>query len=178
MICIKTGAQRQVHICHARTSMREDTSMDDSLRRKILQLLDGHRIMTIATLRADGWPQATTVGYVNEGMKLWFLCGLDSQKAKNLARDSRVSLTIDHDTPDLMAITGLSMAARAHRVTDGRKAEKVLRLMPLKYPDAPASTAAMKMPSPDEVALFRIEPVVISVLDYTKGFAYTDLVAC
>jgi len=23
--------------------------------------------MTIATLRPDGWPQATTVGYVNEG---------------------------------------------------------------------------------------------------------------
>jgi hypothetical protein len=27
-----------------------------------------------------------------------------------LAHDDRVSLTIDHDTPDLMAITGLSMA--------------------------------------------------------------------
>lgn len=31
--------------------------------------------------------------------------GLDSQKAANLARDDRVSLTIDHDTPDLRAIT-------------------------------------------------------------------------
>jgi nitroimidazol reductase NimA-like FMN-containing flavoprotein (pyridoxamine 5'-phosphate oxidase superfamily) len=41
--------------------------MDDEIRRKILKLLDEHRIMTVATLRADGWPQATTVGYVNEG---------------------------------------------------------------------------------------------------------------
>ncbi|MER8957242.1 pyridoxamine 5'-phosphate oxidase family protein [Mesorhizobium sp. M0833] len=46
--------------------------------------------MTIATLRPDGWPQATTVGYVNEGLTLYFLCGLDSQKAENLARDDRV----------------------------------------------------------------------------------------
>ena len=45
------------------------------------------RIMTVATLRPDGWPQATTAGYVNEGLTLYFLCGLDIQKAKTLARD-------------------------------------------------------------------------------------------
>jgi len=153
-------------------------AMDTTLRQQILALLDEHRIMTVATLRPDGWPQATTVGYVSEGMTLWFLCGLESQKAKNLARDDRVSITIDHDTPDIMAITGLSMAARAHRVTDHTEAEKVLRMLPLKYPDAPPTTATMKMPKPDEVALFRVEPEVISVLDYSKGFAHTDLVTC
>jgi nitroimidazol reductase NimA-like FMN-containing flavoprotein (pyridoxamine 5'-phosphate oxidase superfamily) len=85
--------------------------MDEEIRRKIVTLLDQHRIMTIATLRADGWPQATTVGYANEGLMLYFLCAPDSQKAANLARDDRVSLTIDHDTPRVMEITGLSMAA-------------------------------------------------------------------
>jgi nitroimidazol reductase NimA-like FMN-containing flavoprotein (pyridoxamine 5'-phosphate oxidase superfamily) len=152
--------------------------MDESIRQKILALLDEHRTMTIATLRADGWPQATTVGYVSEGLTLWFLCGLESQKARNLSRDNRVSITIDHDTPDMMAITGLSMAARADRVADRAEAEKVLRMLPLKYPDAPPGTASMKMPGPDEVALFRVKPEIISVLDYTQGFAHTDLVAC
>ncbi len=152
--------------------------MDDVLRKKIESLIDGHRIMTIATLRPDGWPQATTVGYANEGLVIWFLCGLESQKAKNLARDNRVSVTIDHDTPDVMAITGLSMAARAYRVTDRAEAEKVIGMLPQKYPDAPPATAAMQMPKPDEVALFRVQPEVISVLDYSKGFAHTDLVTC
>lgn len=150
--------------------------MDDEIRRKILALLDQHRIMTVATLRPDGWPQATTVGYVNEGLTLYFLCGLDSQKAGNLARDNRLSLTIDRDTADVMAITGLSMAARAHAVDDRAEAEKVLRMLPLKYPDAPP--LPMKMPSPDEVRLFRVTPTVISVLDYSKGFGHTDLVTC
>jgi nitroimidazol reductase NimA-like FMN-containing flavoprotein (pyridoxamine 5'-phosphate oxidase superfamily) len=150
--------------------------MDDEIRRKILKLLDEHRIMTLATLRPDGWPQATTVGYVNEGLTLYFLCGLESQKAKNLARDDRVSLTIDHDTADVMAITGLSMAAHAQAVTDRAEAEKVLRMLPLKYPDAPP--LPMQMPSPDEVRMFRLTPLVISVLDYAKGFAHTDLVSC
>ena len=150
--------------------------MDDQMRSKILALLDQHRIMTVATLRPDGWPQATTVGYVNEGLTLYFLCGLDSQKAKNLARDDRISLTIDHDTSDLMAITGLSMAARAHAVDDRSEAEKVLRMLPLKYPDAPP--LPMKMPGPDDVRLFRVTPMVISVLDYSKGFGHTELVTC
>jgi nitroimidazol reductase NimA-like FMN-containing flavoprotein (pyridoxamine 5'-phosphate oxidase superfamily) len=97
--------------------------MDDTIRQKILTLLDQHRIMTIATLRSDGWPQATTVGYVNEGLTLYFLCGLDSQKAANIARDDRVSLMIDHDTPQVMEITGLSMAARAQPVLDSTEAE-------------------------------------------------------
>lgn len=150
--------------------------MDENIRRKILALLEQHRIMTVATLRPDGWPQATTVGYVNEGLTLYFLCGLDSQKARNLARDNRLSLTIDHDTADLMAITGLSMAARAYVVEDRAEAEKVLRLLPLKYPDAPP--LPLKMPTPDEVRLFRVIPTLISVLDYSQGFGHTDLVMC
>lgn len=148
--------------------------MEDALRKQILQLLDAHRIMTLATVRPDGWPQATTVGYVNEGLTLYFLCGLQSQKAMNLAKDDRVSLTIDHDTPDVMAITGLSMAAHATPVTDRAEAEKVLRMLPLKYPDAPP--LPMKMPTPEEVRLFRVEPMVISLLDYSKGFGHTELV--
>jgi nitroimidazol reductase NimA-like FMN-containing flavoprotein (pyridoxamine 5'-phosphate oxidase superfamily) len=150
--------------------------MDDEIRKKVLALLDEHRIMTIATLRPDGWPQATTVGYVNEGLTLYFLCGLDSQKAANLARDNRVSLTIDHDTPQIMEITGLSMAARAHAVSDRAEAEKVLGLLPMKYPEQ--ASLPGPMPKPDEVRIFRVTPTVISVLDYSKGFGHTDLVTC
>ena len=150
--------------------------MDDEIKLKILALLNQHRTMTVATLRPDGWPQATTVGYANDGLTLYFLCGLDSQKAKNLARDDRLSLTIDHDTADLMTITGLSMAARAHAVDDRAEAEKVLRMLPLKYPEA--QPLPMKMPTPDEVRLFRVTPSVISILDYSKGFGHTDLIIC
>src|SRR6516225_7669124 len=105
--------------------------MDEVIRTKILTLLDQHRKMTIATLRPDGWPQATTVGYANDGLTLYFLCGIESQKAANLARDNRVSLTIDDDTGQVMEITGLSMAAHAHAVSDRAEAEAALRLLML-----------------------------------------------
>jgi nitroimidazol reductase NimA-like FMN-containing flavoprotein (pyridoxamine 5'-phosphate oxidase superfamily) len=151
--------------------------MDEAIRQQIEALLDAHRIMTIATLRPDGWPQATTVGYVNEGLVLYFLCGLDSQKAANLAHDDRVSLTIDHDTPDIMRITGLSMAARATPVRDRADAERILALLPGKYLEQ-ATPLPMPMPTADQVRIFRVDPVVISVLDYSKGFGHADLVSC
>ena len=150
--------------------------MDEEIRQKILALLSQHRVMTIATLRQDGWPQATTVGYASEGLTLYFLCGRDSQKAANLARDDRVSLTIDHDTPQVMDIMGLSMAARAQVVVDLDEAQKVLQLLMLKYPEQNA--VPLPMPTPEDVRIFRVIPTVISVLDYTKGFAHTDLVSC
>ena len=149
--------------------------MDEEIRREILTLLEQHRIMTVATLRPDGWPQATTVGYVSEGLTLYFLCGLDSQKAVNLARDDRVSLTIDHDTSDIMAISGLSMAGRAQAVTDLAEAGRVMKMLVLKYPEQ--NSLPGPMPRPEEVRIFRVTPTVISVLDYSKGFGHTDLVS-
>jgi nitroimidazol reductase NimA-like FMN-containing flavoprotein (pyridoxamine 5'-phosphate oxidase superfamily) len=151
--------------------------MDAEIRRTILGLPDRHKIMTVATVRPDGWPQATTVGYASEGLTLYFLCGLESQKAANLARDNRLSLTIDHDTDDVMAITGLSMAARAEPVVDPVEGARIMQMLFSKYPkDAP--TPPFPAPRPEEVRLFKVTPTVISVLDYTKGFAHTDLVAC
>ena len=152
--------------------------MDKVIRTRILTLLDQHRNMTIATLRPDGWPQATTVGYANDGLALYFLCAPDSQKATNLARDNRVSLTIDDDTPQVMEITGLSMAAHAQPVVDRAEAEKALRLLMLRYPAQKSLPSSLPMPTPESVRIFRLTPTVISVLDYSKGFGHTDLVMC
>jgi hypothetical protein len=74
-----------------------------------------------------------------------------------------------------MQITGLSMAAHAHAVTDRAEAEKVLRLLPTKYPEQVA--LPIEMPQPEDVRIFRVTPAVISVLD-CKGFGHTDLVTC
>lgn len=148
--------------------------MDDAVRRKILEVLKENRIMSLATVRPDGWPQATVVGFAHEGLTLYFLCGSESQKAHNLARDRRVSLTIAADTPQVMAITGLSMAAEAEPITDPAEAQRIGGLLIGRYPpqaDLPGP------PPPGSMAIFRLRPVVISVIDYTRGFGHTDLVA-
>lgn len=150
--------------------------MNDDKKRQILAIMDAHRVMTIATVRPGGWPQATTVGFAHEDLTLYFLCGLESQKAKNLARDDRVSLTIDHDEGEVMKITGLSMAARATRIAEPNEAQRVMNLLIARYPAQSQSPG--DVPPASAVALFKLTPIVISVLDYAKGFGHAELVAC
>jgi len=146
--------------------------MDEAIRAKILDLLGQHRLMTVATNRPDGWPQATTVGYANDGFTLYFLCGPQSQKALNIARDNRISLTVDHDVSDPMAITGLSMAAIAAPVEDAAEVSTATDLLMKRYPEY----AGYPPPKSGDIVIMRVVPKVISVLDYSKGFAHTDLV--
>jgi hypothetical protein len=78
-------------------------------------------------------------------------------------------LTIDHETPDVTEITGLSMAAHAQSVYNPAEASKALQMLRLKYPLLPVSM-------PEDVTIFRVTPTIISVIDYSKGFGHTDLV--
>jgi hypothetical protein len=75
-----------------------------------------------------------------------------------------------------MEIAGLSMAARAQAVEYQTEADKVLLMLPLKYPEQVSLPGPM--PTPEQVRIFRVTPTVISVLDYSQGFGHTDLVTC
>lgn len=61
-------------------------------------------------------------------------------------------------------------------MVDPDEANKVLRMLSLKYPEQIA--ISMPMPTPEDVRIFRVTPTVISVLDYTKDFGHTDPVTC
>jgi hypothetical protein len=75
-----------------------------------------------------------------------------------------------------MQIKGLSMAARARRIVDEDEGAKALGLLFGRHPAQQGVT--FSLPSPADVAIFRVTSMVISVLDCTLGFAHTDLVSC
>lgn len=141
------------------------------LKSLILRLFDEHRVMTIATNRADGWPQATVVGYVNDGFLLYCFVARNAQKYANIQRDPRVSITISKDYTRPLLIKGLSLAARALVVEDRGEIEHAKDLLMQRYQEYRIKPP----PNPAEVALLRITPEIISVLDYSKGFGHTDL---
>jgi nitroimidazol reductase NimA-like FMN-containing flavoprotein (pyridoxamine 5'-phosphate oxidase superfamily) len=146
--------------------------MDPPLKQEVVSILDEANDMTIATVREDGYPQATTVSYVNEGLEIYFGCAAESQKAQNLARNGRVSLTVNLPYANWSEIRGLSIGGRAERVTDQQEIEQVAQLVFQKFPQiAPYAPTEL-----EGVVLFRITPEIISVLDYRKGFGHTDLV--
>jgi nitroimidazol reductase NimA-like FMN-containing flavoprotein (pyridoxamine 5'-phosphate oxidase superfamily) len=145
--------------------------MDEASRLEILELLHSHDICSLATIRDDGYPQATTVAYVNDGMTLYFCCDPISQKLHNIRHCNKVSLTINRDYSDWNQIRGLSLAGQASEVLLDDEKKHVFKLMQAKFPsitdmDDPAETTK-------SLAMVRIVPKVFSVLDYRKGYGHT-----
>ncbi len=148
--------------------------MDQALKEQIISIVDDIDDMTIATIREDGFPQATTVSYMNDGLAIYFGTSSDSQKAMNIAKCDKVSLTINRPYEDWGEIVGLSMGGKASRVTDPEEFESVVQLMFQKFPQIPNYAPT---DSSVELAIFRIDPIVISFLDYRQGFGHTELLS-
>jgi len=146
--------------------------MKRELKRQIITLLDEHRIMTVATNRPDGWPQATVVGYANDGLIIYCFIARDGQKYENIQHDPRVSISIAKDYPQPLQIKGLSLAGRALVVEDLSEVEHGGGLLLRRYPEY----KVMPRPDPAAVPMLRITPEIVSILDYSKGFGHADLV--
>jgi hypothetical protein len=79
----------------------EPRSTDERAVGEAINILQAHRIMAISTIRPDGWPQTTIVGYANEGLSLYFMILRSSQKYSNISRDDRVSIAVGDEPAHL-----------------------------------------------------------------------------
>jgi PPOX class probable F420-dependent enzyme len=146
--------------------------MTPAEKRFILEQLKAHRNMSIATVRPDGYPQATTVAFANDGLTIYFACDRNSQKARNLRRSPKVSLTISKDWAGWTKIRGLSMGATARILDRPADTERAYTLLARKF-------TGMKGLSAEDLAetvFVRVQPKVVSMLDYRRGFGWTKLV--
>lgn len=147
--------------------------MDTSLRTQIIDLIQAGSTLTLATLREDGWPQATAVAYANTGLTLYVATGADAQKVHNIRRCPKVSLTINGNNPDWATLQGLSMAALAEVIDSASERQQAARLLKKKFP------SLSEFGDPEHQtgwALLRIAPKIVSLIDYTKGYGHTLLV--
>lgn len=146
--------------------------MTPASKRFIIEQLKAHRNMSLATVRPDGYPQATTVAYANDGLTLYFACDRGSQKVRNLQHSPKVSLTISKDWVGWKKIRGLSMGATAKILERPADARRAHALLARKFKD-------MKGLSAEDLAatvFVRVQPKVVSLLDYRRGFGWTKLV--
>jgi nitroimidazol reductase NimA-like FMN-containing flavoprotein (pyridoxamine 5'-phosphate oxidase superfamily) len=141
------------------------------MKDKAVQILDENRLMAIATVRRDGWPQTTMVGYANDDILLYFVISRASQKFANISRDDRVSLVVGRDFHDPATIKAVSIAARASEVRDARQRAHAIELLLKRHP----GLKKLEPPDPDHSAVMRANPEIITVLDYSKGFGHADL---
>ncbi len=143
------------------------------MKEKAIEILAQNRLMAIATLRADGWPQTTMVSYANEfdDILIYFVISRTGQKFANIARDRRVSLVIGRDFEDPATIKAVSIAALADEVSDEKQVQHAIDLLLKRHP----GLKKLQRPRSEHSAVMRANPQIISIIDYSQGFGHTDL---
>lgn len=135
-----------------------------ALQRTIVEILDAAQIMSLATIRPDGWPQVTHVNFLRDGHALYFLVSRDSQKLGNIQRDSRVSIAIADIRSGGETVRGLSMSARVSEIIQPHRITQINTLIHQR----PAERRFTPHPSGFSVAVLEARPELVSVIDYTK----------
>ncbi|WP_265529217.1 pyridoxamine 5'-phosphate oxidase family protein [Sphingomicrobium marinum] len=136
-------------------------------------LLRDNRVMSVATMMDNGWPQCTMVAYANDGMTLYFVISKSGSKYENIQRDARIGIAIGHDVLSPRSIKGLSIAACASEVEDEAERSKALKLLMDRRPPL----ERLREPGKDRAAVMKAEPELMTVMDYSKGFGFSTLLS-
>jgi len=148
----------------------QSASEGPDLKATILEILAANRTMSVATIRPDGWPQVTIVGFVHDDLTLYFAVARDSQKLANIGHDPRISIAIGAHRPDGGDIRGLSMAALASEITAAPEVARLNALIAHRYPEQ-----AVFAPRGVSIAVMRASPEIISVVDPVAGLTHPAL---
>jgi nitroimidazol reductase NimA-like FMN-containing flavoprotein (pyridoxamine 5'-phosphate oxidase superfamily) len=140
------------------------------MENEAIHILNAHRVMAISTVRPDGWPQTTIVGYANDGLLIYFLISRDSQKFANIQNDDRVSLAIGQEPGDLRELEAVYAAARAAELTGPRQRKQAWRLLVERHPNL----ADFELPDEAKAALMVARCEHLSVLDFAKGLGLSN----
>jgi len=140
------------------------------LQQEGVQILDMHRLMAISTVRPDGWPQATIVGYANQGWTIYFAIFRTSQKLANIQHDNRIAIAVSSEPSSLGEIKAVYAGAHAAEVTDEHERRLAWQLLVQRHPNL----ADFGPPGESDEALMRAECKYVSVLDYSKGLGHTE----
>jgi len=144
--------------------------MEAEVLQPAIEILNCHRQMAISTVRPDGWPQTTIVGYANDGWTVYFEIFRSSQKFENIGRDDRVSIAVSGETSSLGEIKAVYAGAHAAEITDPAERAAAWRLLTARHP----GLAEFGPPDNDETVLMKARCKYVSVLDYSKGIGHTE----
>ena len=125
--------------------------------------------MAIATVRPDGWPQVTIVGYANVGLLIYFMVFRSSQKAANIRHDDRIAIAVGGEPHHLNLLQAVYSSAHACEVTDLNEGIKLGD-----YFASGIRTLKDRTYNSSDVVLMRAKCEHVSVLDRTQGWTHAE----
>ncbi len=147
--------------------------MSEELKQQILDYIEHHNTMTLATCQAD-IPWAATVFYASDGLRLYFFSAPDSRHCQNLAANARVAATIQEDYHDWRKIKGIQLEGTVVSMESLIEKGKAMVIYAKKFPEAmtvfanPASGLFYKAFL--KVKFYCVAPERVFYIDNEQGF--------
>lgn len=135
-----------------------------------ISILNANRIMAISTVRPDGWPQTTVVGYANSGFDVFFLIFRASQKYANIERDNRVSIAVAPEPRELEQLKAIYAGMVVEEITDSQERDAAWRLLLERH----SNLAGFKIPEANQAVFMRGKCRHVSVLDFSQGLGHRE----
>ena len=104
------------------------------LTKAVARLIERERVCRLATANPAGMPHLVPVCQVVSDGKIWFASGTDGRKAKNLAANPRVAVTVDLYSEDWEHIKGVMVQGQARLHARGPRFRRIRALLYRKYP--------------------------------------------
>lgn len=147
--------------------------MAEELRQQILDYMESHNTMTLATCQGDV-PWAATVFFASESLRLYFFSAPDSRHCQNLTANPRVAVTIQEDYKDWRRIKGIQLEGKVVLVDGLSEKAKAMAAYARKYPEIielfrnPASGGLYKAFL--KVKFYCVIPEKLFYIDNEQGF--------
>lgn len=143
----------------------------DKLKKAILDFLDAHSVMSLAT-SLRGKPFAASLFYASCLFRLYYVSSSESTHSLNISKNPFVAVTINKEYWDWKAIRGLQIRGTASKVPDN-EVDIARRLYFRKFPFAEYMLCGEGFPQKLLSSCFyKVEPHVIRLIDNNVEFGF------
>jgi len=138
------------------------STTEQQLPADVLDYLDQHNTLTLATASASGIPRATTLLYVHDGPTLYFWTRAGTATARHIEQNPIVAFTIDDYNDDLTQTRGIQGSGECSVLLGGEEIARIADLFGQKFPAlAPGATMSL--------SFFRIAPTGVDFIDNKRA---------
>jgi PPOX class probable F420-dependent enzyme len=138
---------------------------------ELAELIDGERIVVVASHGPRGWPHVMPLWYVPRDGEIWIWTYAKSQKVKNLEGDPRATLLIETGI-EYGELRGVQIEAEAELIRDAGEIVEFAKELTVRYSEGIDSVegdaaAALQAQAPKRVAI-HFHPKRTATWDHRK----------
>jgi uncharacterized protein YhbP (UPF0306 family) len=138
---------------------------DIELPQHVLEYLEGHSTITLATASPAGVPRAATLLYVNRGPLLYMWVRPNTTTARHVEQNSLVSFAIDEYAEDWRQTKGIQGNGECQVVLGGEEIAKAALLFGQKFPNVSSGSSTMG------IYFLKLTATQLRFIDNTKAGA-------